>query len=262
MKLNNLGSTTIRVSPLGLGTVKFGRNQQVKYPTTFALPTDNEIRNLLELAMELGINVLDTAPAYGNSMERLGKLLPGNRNNWVIVSKVGEFFEQGQSRFDFSYNTTISVVEHSLRTLNTDYLDIVLIHSNGNDTHILQHEPVIEALHKLKQRGLIRAHGLSSKTVNGGLLAIQELDVIMLTLNPYYTNELPVIAAANKLNKGVLIKKGLNSGHISNQDHIKTSMQFIVSQSGVHSLIIGTINAQHLRFNAEIMKAIIHEKNL
>ncbi len=55
------------VSPLGLGTVKFGRNQNVKYPGGggFAMPTDSEIEALLDLALECGINLLDTAPAYG-----------------------------------------------------------------------------------------------------------------------------------------------------------------------------------------------------
>ncbi len=86
MELRDLGGTGIRVSSLGLGTVKFGRNEQVKYPRAFQLPDDRQIRALLELAIDLGINLLDTAPAYGSSMERLGKLLPGPRERWVIVS--------------------------------------------------------------------------------------------------------------------------------------------------------------------------------
>jgi len=78
----------MQVSPLGLGTVKFGRNQQVKYPTAFELPDDKQVLNILALARDLGINLLDTAPAYGLSQQRLGKLLSG-RQDWIIVSKVG-----------------------------------------------------------------------------------------------------------------------------------------------------------------------------
>ncbi|HID48445.1 MAG TPA: aldo/keto reductase, partial [Chromatiales bacterium] len=89
MELRPLGATGIEVSPLGLGTVKIGRNQQVKYPRGFRIPDDAAVRDLLGLARDLGLNLVDTAPAYGNSEERLGKLLP-DKNDWIIVTKVGE----------------------------------------------------------------------------------------------------------------------------------------------------------------------------
>ncbi|HHH13074.1 MAG TPA: aldo/keto reductase, partial [Thiolapillus brandeum] len=60
MELRPLGSTGIEVSPLGLGTVKIGRNQQVKYPRGFELPDDAQVERLLWLARELGINLVDT----------------------------------------------------------------------------------------------------------------------------------------------------------------------------------------------------------
>ncbi|MGB5396509.1 MAG: aldo/keto reductase, partial [Gammaproteobacteria bacterium] len=91
-----LGSSGIDVSVLGLGTVKIGRNQQVKYPQGFELPDDHRVIELFELAQALGINFIDTAPAYGTSEARLGKLLP-ERHNWVLMTKVGEIFEQGTS---------------------------------------------------------------------------------------------------------------------------------------------------------------------
>src|SRR5690606_33729328 len=87
-----LGSTGFKVSPLGLGTVKLGRDQGVKYPTGFTIPGDDDASLLLAQARELGINLIDTAPAYGRSEERLGPLLRGQRDEWVIVSKVGEEF--------------------------------------------------------------------------------------------------------------------------------------------------------------------------
>lgn len=66
-----LGDTGLAVSPLGLGTVKFGRDQGVKYPSGFTIPDDREAADLLALARDLGINLIDTAPAYGRSEERL-----------------------------------------------------------------------------------------------------------------------------------------------------------------------------------------------
>ena len=67
MELRNLGATGIKISVLGLGTVKLGRDQEVKYPRGFKIPDDQAVRDLLALAQELGINFIDTAPAYGNS---------------------------------------------------------------------------------------------------------------------------------------------------------------------------------------------------
>ena len=68
-----LGSTGLRVSPLGLGTVKLGRDQGVKYPNGFTIPDDAAARALLDQARALGINLIDTAPAYGVSEQRLGR---------------------------------------------------------------------------------------------------------------------------------------------------------------------------------------------
>ncbi|WP_428610683.1 aldo/keto reductase, partial [Sedimenticola sp.] len=249
----------IQISPLGLGTVKLGRNEQVKYPSHFEIPDDYSVRNLLAQTQELGINLIDTAPAYGSSQERLGKLLPGARNDWVIVSKVGEFFEQGKSRFDFSYQTTIEVVEQSLRTLNTDYLDVVLIHSDGDDLGILENEGALDALQNLKERGLIRAHGMSSKSVEGGLTVVDKMDIVMATCNLAYNEELSVLRAAAEKKRGVLIKKGLQSGHIPGAHGVEESMRFVFSQPGVSGMIVGTINPDHLRDNVRIIEQVLEE---
>ena len=75
MPRRRLGRTGIEVGVLGLGTVKFGRDQGLKYPRGFTIPDDRAVRALLDLARDLGINLLDTAPAYGDSEARLGRLL-------------------------------------------------------------------------------------------------------------------------------------------------------------------------------------------
>jgi aryl-alcohol dehydrogenase-like predicted oxidoreductase len=257
MELRALGSTGIAVSPLGLGTVKFGRNQQVKYPKPFDLPDDQAVTGLLSLARDLGINLLDTAPAYGTSQQRLGKLLGTSRHDWVIVSKVGEIFEDGVSRFDFSYAHTVATVESSLKTLRTDYLDGVLIHSDGDDLRIFEQEGAVDALHDLKRRGLIRAHGMSSKTVAGGLRCVAELDLVMATCNLDYDDERPVFEAAAKQGRGVLVKKGLMSGHVPGEDGVEQSFRHVFAQPGVSSMIVGTINPAHLRGNVAALQRVL-----
>lgn len=247
-----LGSSGIDVSVLGLGTVKIGRNQQVKYPSGFEIPDDDQVLELFELAQSLGINFFDTAPAYGNSEQRIGKLLP-NRHDCVIMTKVGEIFENAESRFDFSYEHTRRSVEQSLRHLKRDMLDVVLVHSDGNDMDIIHNEGAFEALEKLKQQGMVRAFGMSTKTVEGGLWVVDHCDVVMATYNLESDEDLPVIKRAHQSNKGVVIKKGLQSGHAQS---VAAAFEHVLTQAGVSSMIVGTINAQHLRSNAELATGV------
>lgn len=252
--LRSLGSTGIQVSSLGLGTVKFGRNEQVKYPQDFKIPSDHEVMRILDLAWSLGINFIDTAPAYGSSEERLGKLL-AQRHDWVIESKVGEIFENGQSTFDFSASHTRKSVENSLRKMRRDYLDVVLVHSSGDDMDIIQQEDALTELDKLKQKGLIKAFGMSTKTVEGGLWVVEHCDVVMATCNLEYNEEQAVLDRARELNKGVVVKKGLLSGYAGmTQDGsgIERSFEHILTQPAVSSMIVGTISTGHLRKNCEI----------
>lgn len=249
--LRTLPGTDIAVSALGLGTVKIGRDHSVKYPAPFTIPDDDEVRNLLAHARELGINLLDTAPAYGNSEERLGRLL-ANRQDWVIATKTGEEFAGGVSSFDFSAAHTRASIERSLKRLNTDYLDIVLIHSDGNDEDILRNSGCVDALRDYQQRGLVRAIGMSTKTVAGGILAASLLDIVMITWNLEQRDE-AVLAQARELGKGVLVKKGLMSGHAG---PVEESMKLLFGTEGISAVIVGTINPRHLEENVRLAKTL------
>ena len=242
-----LGSTGIDVSCLGLGSVKFGRNQGVKYPQEFSLPKDAKILQLLESAQELGINLIDTAPAYGTSEKRLGQLLR-DRDKWIIATKVGEEFVDGESAFNFSSEHTQLSIERSLRHLDTDYLDLVMIHSDGNDIEILESTGCLETLVKLKDKGLIRAIGMSTKTIEGGRKAVALMDAVMVTYNTEHRQEEQVIDHARELGKAVLIKKALASGHAHNSQQ---ALQFALQKQGVSSAIVGTLSIEHLTANAK-----------
>lgn len=252
MEMRILGDTGIKVSLLGLGTVKIGRNEGVKYPRGFDLPDDDAVMALLDAARALGINLLDTAPAYGLSEERLGKLLPGRREDWVIVTKAGETFENGASRFDFSAGAIRASVERSLKRLRTDCVDAVLLHSDGEDEAGDRFLPAVEELASLKARGLIRASGFSGKTVAGFDRLMNHVDLLMATYNPDYTAEADVIARAARAGKGVLIKKALASGHA--HDPAK-ALAMAATLPGVSSIVVGTLSPANLRANAAAVMA-------
>lgn len=253
LSIKPIAGTGISVSPIGFGTVKLGRDKQVKYPQGFRIPDDRAASALLNLARSLGINLLDTAPAYGTSEERLGTLLKGQRQDWVICSKVGEEFVNGESLFNFSPEYVRSSIERSLKRLNTDYIDMVLVHSSGDDVNIIQQYGSLEVLAELKKEGLIRATGMSTKTVEGGILALQRSDIAMVTYNLNEQGEKPVLDYAAEHDKGILIKKALASGHVclDGEDPVEKSMELVFSHPAVASAIIGTINPKHLRENVE-----------
>ncbi len=244
-----IAETGVFVSPLGLGTVKIGRNTAVKYPTSFKIPDDKQVQDLLAQAWDLGINLLDTAPAYGNSEQRLGELLKKQTHEFVIATKVGETFnaQTGESNYNFTPEFIVASIHQSLKNLRRDVLDIVLIHSNGNDKQIIE-QGALEILADLKQQGLIRATGMSTKTVEGGLFALQQSDIAMVMHNLDYQQEQAVLDQASLDNKGIFIKKALASGHLT-PDSAQDNFKLIYANQAVSSVIIGTINPKHLEDN-------------
>lgn len=261
MRRRRLGTTGPLIGEIGLGTVKLGRATGVKYPRAFTIPDDRQARALLIRARELGINLIDTAPAYGTSEARLGKLLSGTRDEWVICSKAGEEFEpaSGKSVYCFTPGHLRMSVERSLKRLRTDRIDILLIHSDGNDREIIQRHGALETLDELKREGKILASGMSTKTVAGGLLAAQRADCVMVTWNLTHDDDLPVIEYCHAEGKGVLIKKALDSGHVASSnpagartaDPVRETFEMILPHPGVSSVIIGTIDTEHLGDNVE-----------
>ena len=194
--------------------------------------------------------------------ERLGPLLRGQRDEWVIVSKVGEEFEEGLSHFNFSAAHTRRSVERSLRRLETDRIELVLVHSDGNDLAILEQQEVYQTLAELKQEGKILGFGLSGKTVAGGLKALEQGDCAMVTYNLNEQGEQAVLDYAELHGKGILIKKALASGHAClapGVDPVRASFELIFGHPGACSAIIGTINPQHLAHNVATAAAVIQD---
>ena len=247
-----LGATGKHVSLLGLGLVKIGRTEGLKYPTTFQLPTDQQVIELLSEAHALGITLLDTAPAYGNSELRLGEALrqlPELSDTCVISSKVGEQFTDGKSSFDFSESAIKHSVERSLKLLGRDTLDIVLLHSSGADEQVLTEQQPLATLQELQYRGLIGACGFSGKSLSGGRLALSlGAEVLMITLNANERSEFALVDEAAACGAAILVKKPLGSGHGKPQ-----ALPDLARHAGISSLVVGSLNPAHLRANAQLL---------
>ncbi len=92
---------------------------------------------------------------------------------------------------------------------------------------------------------------MSTKTVSGGLLALDLVDVLMVTLNESDQSQSELIIKAGRKQKGVLIKKALASGHTTNSAQ---ALRFAINFPGVTGIIIGTINPAHLKDNVACLK--------
>lgn len=240
-----LGRTGLTVSPLAYGAFKIGRNQGIKYPQGYDLPDEAEVARLVDGLLELGIDFFDTAPAYGLSEERLGRVLAGRRDDVVLSTKAGETFEHGKSRYDFSADAVTASVERSLQRLRTDAVDLLLIHSDGRDLEIMERGDAVTAVQDAKRRGLARAVGFSGKTPEGAEAALAWADVLMV---PYHADDRShedVIARAGAAGVGVVVKKGLASGHLEPAEAIR----FLLANEHVASVVVGSLSLENMRRN-------------
>ena len=183
---------------------------------------------------------------------RIGNSVAHRRNEFVLSTKVGETFTDGQSTFDFSAAGVRTSLERSLRNLKTDVLDLVFIHSNGNDQQILNETDTVETLQDFRSRGLIKAIGMSGKTVDGAMQALDWADALMVEYHIQDTNHSHVIAKAAAYGIAVFVKKGLASGKLPASEAI----QFVLTNPNVTSLIIGGLNLDHFRDNWATAKKI------
>jgi aryl-alcohol dehydrogenase-like predicted oxidoreductase len=271
--LRALGETGMVVSAIGLGTVKLGRTEGLKYAAPFRLPDDQHVAALLACAAELGINLIDTAPAYGTSEERLGALMGANawfggRDRWVVSTKAGEEFSGGKSAFDFSGAAIEKSVERSLVRLRTDRLDVVLLHSDGRDAWIARESGALGALERLWRAGKVRAYGISVKTVapEAVTLVPRGRGVVMVTYNAAEPEGARMIRIAADAGAGVMVKKGLASGRAVNRgdakgggadDPVEASLRYVFGEPGVSSVVVGTIDPEHLRQDVEAARRVV-----
>jgi len=205
-----LGKTGIEVSELGLGT--WGLSGDGYGPVAEA-----DVDRVIERAVELGIELFDTADSYGRgAMEKkLGKLLPADKT--LVATKLGTDLDATppRKRFDVSYLR--DAFERSRERLGREKLDIVLLH-NPTMLTMGRSEP-FDFLKELKRLGALRAWGVSAGSVEVARAALQhEADVLELAYNVFIASDLHELAAdiasqdAGVLARSVLAH-GLLTGH-------------------------------------------------
>jgi aryl-alcohol dehydrogenase-like predicted oxidoreductase len=153
MKYRTLGRTGIKVSSYCLGAMMFG--------AVGGNPDHDDSIRIIHKALDAGINFIDTADRYsqGESEKIVGKALKGRRDTIVLATKVNNPMGDDPNQQGNSRRWLIREVEDSLRRLQTDYIDLYLIHRPSPDTDI---EETLSALTDLLQAGKVRAIGSST----------------------------------------------------------------------------------------------------
>ena len=150
MQYRNLGKSPLKVSTLCLGTMMFG--DQTEHA---------EAASIVAHAHEHGVNYVDTADVYtrGASETMLGKILQGQRNDWVLATKLGNKMSDRPNESQYSRTWMLREVDESLKRLQTDHIDILYLHRDYNDMDL--QEPLY-ALDALMRSGKIRYWGVSN----------------------------------------------------------------------------------------------------
>ncbi len=159
MEQRSFGGTDLVCSAIGFGTWEMSTNQYGDIDVS-------EASRAVSAAIDHGITLFDTAEVYGpyHSEEILAKALGHRRKEIVLVTKVGFVFDEDNENIGRSsrYRYVIKRTEGCLRRLNTDVIDLMLIHWPDHNTRF---EEPMRALEKLKADGKIRHYGVSNFTV-------------------------------------------------------------------------------------------------
>jgi aryl-alcohol dehydrogenase-like predicted oxidoreductase len=156
MQYRTLGRTGIKVSPYALGTLMFA--------TSLGNPDPADSARIVHKALDAGINFVDTADAYADSEEVVGKALKGRRDEVVLATKFSRPVGQDPNQQGASRRWIVTAVENSLRRLGTDHIDLYQLHRPDPGTDI---EETLAALTDLIRSGKVRAIGASQTPASG-----------------------------------------------------------------------------------------------
>ena len=173
MRYRRLGRTGFDVSEISLGTVEIGMPYGIGEDGAAPPPEEAETSKLLHNALDLGVNLIDTARAYGESEAIIGRVLRDRRREFILVSKVSSYQDQHLDSAALRKRITSSV-HQSLSLLQTDVIDVMMIHSAP--TEVIESGEAGSILRDIKRQGHIRAVGASVYGEEAALAAIADGD--------------------------------------------------------------------------------------
>ncbi len=153
MEYRAFGRTGLEVSAIGFGCWEIGGG--------YGHFDDSEVEAAVHRALDLGINLFDTAEGYGfgQSERILGKALGARRKDAILVTKFGIYIEDGRGSRDSRRETALAAIDRSLKALGTDYVDVYLIHWPDKKVPL---EETMGALEEIVQAGKARFVGVSN----------------------------------------------------------------------------------------------------
>lgn len=263
MDYHQLGGTNLEVSEVSFGCMSL----KPEYGQTF-------ISEIIREAYRAGINFFDTADLYdkGLNEEMVGKALKPFREDVIISTKVGNEWREDGTGWDWnpSKEYILTAVNESLRRLQTDYIDLYMLHGGTIDDPI---DESVEAFERLKKQGKIRAYGISSIRPNTirEWIDTSNMDVVMMQyslldrrpeescLDLLHEHNISVITRGS-LAKGMLIDKpakeylGYSTQEVSNmksvvaetENPIASSVQYVLQHPAVVSAVIGIRTKEQL----------------
>lgn len=215
MRYRRLGRTAFNVSEISLGTVEIGMAYGIAEDGEPPPPDEAEASKLLHCALDLGVNLIDTARAYGESEAIIGRVLRDRRDEFVLVSKVLSYQDQSLDSAVLRERITSSV-HQSLSLLQTDFIDVMMIHSASIE--VIERGEALSILHDLKRQGHIRAVGASVYGEEAALAAIADggYDCLQIAYNILDRRpESRVFQAADRSGVGLIARSVLLKGALT-----------------------------------------------
>jgi aryl-alcohol dehydrogenase-like predicted oxidoreductase len=264
-----LGKTKIMVSRVGFGTgMRGGRRQSNQTRLGKEL-----FESLLKASYERGVRLFDAADLYGSHPYIAGALKKMPRKDYAIVSKIwwrrGGIPEQERPDADV-------VVERFCKELDTDYIDLVLLHCVVSEKWPNELGEQMNIMAKLKKKGLIRAHGVSCHSLAALQACVKEpwVDSVHARINAYGTNMdgppekvAPVLKALHEAGKGVVGMKLIGEGSFRNSDEKRDeSVRYVLGLGCVDAMVVGFEKIEEVDdFAARVRKVAVadgHQKLL
>ncbi len=216
----------------------------------------SEAVRIINRAIDLGVNYIDTARSYRDSEANIGEALGRRRSQIYLASKSG-------SR---SYDGVMRDIETSLQNLKTDYLDVYQLHGVHSDNDlesIFGNNGAIRAFEELKSNGVIRFTGITGhKNYPVMLKALDsyDFDVLLMPLNPGEVHDdsfaINVLPVALQKKMGIVAMKVASYGRLFRSDGIRNMSESLgyVLNCPVNTAVIGISNIDELEENVKIAK--------